>query len=123
MYIKSNDTVEVISGNGKGTRGKVLAINRDKGRLIVEGINRVYKHVRRSQKNPQGGRLNKEMPIDISNVLLLCPKCAKGVRVGARFLQDGSKERYCKKCTGALGQIAPASTKKTAAKKTEKTKA
>jgi large subunit ribosomal protein L24 len=116
MYIKSNDTVEVIAGNGKGTRGKVLAINRDKGRITVEGINRAYKHVRRSQKNPQGGRLNKEMPIDISNVLLFCNKCGKGVRVGARIAKDGSKERFCKKCESGLGQVAPARTKKTAAK-------
>lgn len=122
MFIKSNDTVEVIAGNGKGTRGKVLAIDREGGRITVEGINRAYKHVRRSQKNPQGGRLNKEMPIAISNVLLLCNKCGKGVRVGARFLQDGSKERFCKKCSTALGQIAPAKAKKPVAK-TEKTKA
>jgi large subunit ribosomal protein L24 len=59
MHIKTNDTVEVIAGDDKGQRGKVLAINRSEGRLVVEGVNRVYKHVRRSQKNPQGGRLSK----------------------------------------------------------------
>lgn len=108
MYIKSNDTVEVICGDDKGTRGKVLSINRDAGRLVVEGVARAYKHVRRSQKNPQGGRLSREQPIQISNVLLVCAKCGKGVRVGGRFLDDGSKERYCKSCNGSLGVISPA---------------
>jgi len=70
-------------------------------------MNRVYKHVRRSQRNPQGGRLSKEMPIQISNVLLVCGSCGKATRSGARFLADGSKERYCKKCGKTMGQIAP----------------
>ena len=107
MHIKTNDTVEVIAGDDKGQRGKVLSIDRRVGRLVVEGINRVYKHVRRSQKNPQGGRLSKEMPVQISNVLLLCTKCGKGTRSGARNAKDGSKERYCKKCGTALGTISP----------------
>jgi large subunit ribosomal protein L24 len=107
MHIKTNDTVEVIAGDDKGERGKVLTIDRREGRLIVEGVNRVYKHVRKSQKNPQGGRLSKEMPVRISNVLLLCNRCGKGVRTGARFAKDGSKERYCKKCGTALGTISP----------------
>lgn len=108
MHIKVNDNVVVIAGDDKDVRGKVLRLNRAGGKLVVEGVNRVYKHVRRSQKNPQGGRLSKEMPIPISNVLLVCDKCNKGVRTGARFLKDGSKERYCRKCGGALGPIAPA---------------
>jgi large subunit ribosomal protein L24 len=107
MHIKTNDTVEVITGDDKGQRGKVLAIYRERGRLIVEGVNRVYKHVRKSQKNPQGGRLSKEMPVQISNVLLLCTRCGKGVRTGARLAKDGSKERYCKKCGSAMGLISP----------------
>lgn len=111
MYIKSNDTVEVMSGDDKGQRGKVLSIDRRAGRLVVEGVNRVYKHVRRSQKNPQGGRLSKEMPVQISNVLLLCNRCNRGVRTGARLAKDGTKERYCKKCGAALGVITPAQKK------------
>jgi large subunit ribosomal protein L24 len=108
MHIKTKDTVEVIAGDDKGERGKVLSIDRRAGRVIVEGVNRVYKHVRRSQKNPQGGRLSKEMPVQISNVLLLCTRCGKGVRTGARRSEDGSKERYCKKCKLGLGTISPA---------------
>ena len=111
MHIKTNDTVEVLTGDDKGQRGKVLSIDRRVGRLVVEGVNRVYKHVRRSQKNPQGGRLSKEMPIHLSNVLLVCPKCASGVRTGSRLVKDGSKERFCKKCGAGLGEISPPKTK------------
>jgi large subunit ribosomal protein L24 len=107
MHIRTNDNVIVISGDDKGERGKVLSIDREKGRLVVEGVNRVYKHVRRSQKNPQGGRLSKEMPIQISNVLLFCNRCNRGVRTAARLAKDGRKERYCKKCGTSLGEIAP----------------
>src|SRR6476619_3989745 len=111
MHIKTNDTVEVITGDDKGQRGKVLTINRTRGRLVVEGVNRVYKHVRRSQKNPQGGRLSKEMPVQISNVLLVCNRCNKGVRTGSRKVGDGGKERFCKKCGTSLGEIAPSKKK------------
>jgi large subunit ribosomal protein L24 len=85
----------------------VLRVDHETGKLVVEGVNRVYKHVRRSQKNPQGGRLSKEMPIQAANVQLLCTKCNRGVRTGARFLADGSKERFCRKCGTSLGMIAP----------------
>lgn len=108
MHIKANDEVEVIAGDDKGVRGKVLRVDHETNKLIVEGVNRVYKHVRRSQKNPQGGRLSKEMPIPMSNALLVCTKCNRGVRTGARYANDGSKERFCRKCSSALGTIAPA---------------
>jgi large subunit ribosomal protein L24 len=108
MRIKKNDTVMIISGEDRGTRGKVLRVNRDGGKLVVEGVNRVYKHVRRSQKNPQGGRLSMEMPVSVSNVLLICGSCGAPARLGARYLADGSKERYCKKCGAGNGLIAPA---------------
>ena len=78
-----------------------------RGKLIVEGVNRVYKHVRRSQRNPQGGRLSKEMPIQISNVLWLCPACGKPSKTGARYADDGSKERYCKVCGKSGGSVSP----------------
>jgi large subunit ribosomal protein L24 len=108
MHIRINDTVEVQTGDDRGTRARVLKVDRAAGKLVVEGVNRVYKHVKRSQKNPQGGRLSKEMPIQISNVLLICPSCGKPTRSGARFGADGSKERYCKKCGSGMGQVAPA---------------
>ena len=70
---------------------------------MVEGINRVYKHVKPNRRNPQGGRLSKEMPIAVSNVLLFCPHCRRGVRIGRRYAADGRKERFCKKCGAGLG--------------------
>ena len=106
MNIRVNDTVEVQIGDDRGVRGKVLSVNFKTGKLIVEGVNRVYKHVRRSQRNPQGGRLSKEMPVQLSNVLLVCEACGKPTRTGVRYLDDGSKERWCKKC-GKGDQIAP----------------
>ena len=110
MHIRINDTVEVQTGDDAGTRARVLKVDRAAGKVIVEGVNRVYKHVKRSQRNPQGGRLSKEMPIQISNVLLVCPACGKAARTGARFGKDGSKERFCKKCGSGMGQVAPART-------------
>jgi large subunit ribosomal protein L24 len=107
MWIKQNDTVAIISGESRGTRGKVLRVDPRAGKLVVEGVNRVYKHVRRSQKNPQGGRLSMEMPMPMSNVALVCQSCKRATRVGARVLPDGSKERYCKKCGAGIGTIAP----------------
>lgn len=107
MRIKTNDIVEVISGDDRGVRGKVLSIDYDAGKVLVEGVNKVWKHVKRSQKNPQGGRLSMEMPIQISNVAPYCQSCGKGTRFGARYLADGSKERFCKKCGAAQGRISP----------------
>ena len=112
MYIRKDDQVEVIAGDDKGTStdrkiAKVLRVLPDRNKIVVEGVNRVYKHLRPSQKNPQGGRLSKEMPIDVSNVLLFCSKCNRGVRIGHRFTDDGQKQRYCKKCSLGLGNVGP----------------
>lgn len=107
MYFRIDDQVEVIAGADKGHRGKILKIDRKKQKVIVEGAARVWKHVRRSQKNPQGGRLNKEMPISASNVMLIDPSSGKPTRVGVRYLADGSKERFAKKSGASLGKIAP----------------
>jgi large subunit ribosomal protein L24 len=106
MHIRVDDVVEVITGEDK-LRGKVLRVLRGEGRIIVEGVNRAYRHIRRSQKNPQGGRLSKEMPIQISNVMLVCTACNQAARTGARLRDDGTKERFCKKCNAAIGVIAP----------------
>jgi large subunit ribosomal protein L24 len=85
----------------------VLRVVRSSDKLVVEGVNRVYRHVRRSQKNPQGGRLSVEMPVPQSNVKLLCQACGAAVRVGARILADGAKERFCKKCGAGNGLVSP----------------
>ena len=107
MHIRVDDTVLVIAGDDRGTRGRVLTVDHAAGKLVVEGVNRVKKHVRRSQRNPQGGRLSKEMPIQLSNVLLICQACGAATRTGARFLEDGAKVRFCKKCSAGIGQISP----------------
>ena len=112
MHIKANDTVEVICGDDSGNRGRVLRIDHKAGKVVVEGINRVFKHVRRSQRNPQGGRLSKEASLQLSNVLLVCTACNAATRTGARYLPDGSKERFCKKCGAGIGQIAPSKQKR-----------
>ena len=107
MHIRVDDMVVVIRGNDRGVRGKVLSVDREAGKVVVEGVNLVWKHVRRSQRNPQGGRLHMEMPVDVSNVALIDPQKDVPTRVGVRFLPDGSKERYSKKSGASLGQIAP----------------
>ena len=108
MLFRVNDEVIVTSGDEKGKRGKVLKVDRAAGKIVVEGLNKVLKHVRRSQKNPQGGRLSKEMPLDASNCMLVCPKTGQPTRIGVRYAADGSKERFAKKSGASLGQVAPA---------------
>ncbi len=105
MKLHVGDTVKVMTGRDKGVVGKILTIDRKKNRVVVEGANMVYKHVRPSQRNPQGGRLQKEMSLDISNVMVMCPKTNKPTRVGYRYASDGSKERYAKKSGVALDTI------------------
>jgi large subunit ribosomal protein L24 len=114
MLIRVGDEVVVISGRDRGQRGKVLKVDREGGRVTVEGLNRVYKHVRKSQRNPQGGRLSKEAAIEVSKVMLICPKTKERTRVGVRYLADGSKERYSKKSGVSMGIISPARTSRVA---------
>jgi large subunit ribosomal protein L24 len=107
MHVKKDDLVEVIAGDdaAPGRTHRVLRVLPEKNKVVVEGVNRVYKHVKPNRRNPQGGRLSKEMPIAASNVLLYCPSCRRGVRIGRRYAADGHKERYCKKCGAALGAL------------------
>jgi len=110
MNIRKDDIVEIITGDDAGTpksrvTARVLQVLPALNKVKVEGINLVYKHLKPSRRNPQGGRLSKEMPISVSNVLLFCPTCRRGVRVGRRYLPDGSKERFCKKCGIGLGKL------------------
>jgi large subunit ribosomal protein L24 len=79
--IRKDDMVEVIAGEHKGARGKVLRVDADHQRVVVEGVNMVYRHVRRSRKYPQGGRIQKEAPIHLSNVMPVDPRTGRGVRV------------------------------------------
>jgi large subunit ribosomal protein L24 len=92
-HIKKGDTVEVIAGDNKGSTGKVMKVIPSKKRVIVEGLNLAYKHVRPSQRNPQGGRIRIEQPIHISNVLPVNPKSSRGSRVKFEVAKDGSKKK------------------------------
>ncbi|MBX3417868.1 MAG: 50S ribosomal protein L24 [Pirellulaceae bacterium] len=105
MKIHKGDTVVVLRGRDAGVRGKVISVDQSSGRVLVEGVNKVYKHVRPSQRNPQGGRLHKEMPIDASKLMVVCPKTNKPTRVGYRYLEDGSKERFAKTSNTSLGVV------------------
>ena len=96
--IKLNDQVEVIAGKDKGLVGKVIKSFRNKDQVIVEKVNMIKRHTKPNTANQQGGIIDKEAPIDVSNVMLLCPKCSKATRVGAKVLDDGAKVRVCKKC-------------------------
>lgn len=110
MHIRKDDTVEVISGDDKGKRGRVLRTIPSENKLVVEGINRAYKHMRPNRRNQQGGRLSKEMPIDVSNCALIDPQTNKPTRVHVVVHEDGSKERIAK--SGAsLGRITSAKQK------------
>ncbi|MGE4632071.1 MAG: 50S ribosomal protein L24 [Planctomycetota bacterium] len=91
--LKSGDLVEVVSGAEKGKRGKVLRVNRPERRITVQGVNMVYKHLRKSQKHPQGGRIQLEAALHISNVLLVDPKSGKPTRVRMKVDGDGKKVR------------------------------
>ncbi len=108
MLIRKNDTVRVIAGDDAGTTARVLRVLRDQGKVVVEGVNKVYKHMKPNRRNPQGGRLSKEMPIDVSNVMLIDPSTNRPTRVGVRILPDGSKERFAKKSGVSLGRIGKA---------------
>jgi large subunit ribosomal protein L24 len=105
MLIRKGDMVRVITGDDAGSTARVLRVLTDKGKIVVEGVNKVYKHMKPSRRNPQGGRLSKEMPIDASNVMLIDPSTSRPTRVGVRILSDGSKERFAKRSGAALGKI------------------
>ncbi len=97
-YIKKNDLVMVTNGKEKGKSGRVLKVNPEKERVIIEKINFIKKHTRPQGQQKRGGILEKEAPLHISNVMLLCEKCNKSVRIGYRILEGGKKARFCRKC-------------------------
>ena len=103
-HIKSGDTVIIIAGADKGKTGRVLRVLTDKDRVVVEGINRVWKHVRPNQRNPQGGRIQKDAPIHLSNVMPIDPTSGRGTRIRTE-VRDGQKHRIAVKSGTDLGRI------------------
>jgi len=103
MNVQKDDNVMVIAGNALGKQGKVLKVFPAKNRIIIEGVNIVKRHSRPSQKNPQGGVVQKEGPVHASDVMVICPKCSKATRVGHTHVKDATsgrkkKMRVCKHC-------------------------
>jgi large subunit ribosomal protein L24 len=103
--VKTGDTVVVLAGDDKGKSGQVIHVDVAKNKVLVQGVNRVWKHLKPSRQHPQGGRIQKEMPINISNVLPLDPKTNKPTRVGFRIGQNGSKDRFAKQSNQVLGTV------------------
>jgi large subunit ribosomal protein L24 len=101
MHIRKDDLVVVIAGEDadKGRARRVIRVFPEKNKIVVEGVNLVYKHLKPSRRNPQGGRLSKEAAIDVSNVMLYCKSCNRGVRVGRGYdPNDGHKYLFCRRC-------------------------
>ncbi len=98
MHVKKNDTVYVTAGKERGKKGKIIKIFSGNERALVEGLNIVKRHTKPSQETQEGGILEKEAPLHLSNLLAACEKCAKGVRTRTKKLEDGRKVRCCTKC-------------------------
>lgn len=97
LHVKKDDTVMVITGKDKGKKGRVIAAYPRENRVLVEGVNMVKKHQKPNQQNPQGGILNQEAPIHVSNVMLIDPKSGQPTRIGYKVLDNGQKVRVAKK--------------------------
>ena len=97
-HVRRGDTVGVIAGRERGKRGKVLRVIPEKGRVLVEKVNMVKKHQRPTQKLRQGGIIEREGALALSNVLVVCPRCDKPSRLGVKILGDGRKVRTCRRC-------------------------
>ena len=103
VHVRKNDTVKVISGKAKGMTSRVLAVKPDDGTAIVEGVNFVKRATRPNPgRNIKGGFVEKEAPIHLSNLMVICPECKQPTRVARQIAEDGSKARVCKKCQATL---------------------
>ncbi len=98
LHVKKDDMVKVIAGKEKGKTGKVLRVFPAKRRVVVESLNMVKRHTRPTQLSPEGGIVEKEAALSVSNVMLVCASCGEAARTGIRTLEDDSRVRYCKKC-------------------------
>ncbi len=102
MKIRKNDTVLIIAGKDRGKKGKVRFAYPKNERVLVEGINMIKKHIRAMRQARQAGIIEREAPIDVTNVMLLCSKCNHPTRVGFRFLADSKKVRVCRVCNEVI---------------------
>ena len=104
-HVKKGDMVVILSGDDKGKVGQVMKVDLTAGKVLVQGMNRVYRHLKPSRQHPRGGRIQKEMAINLSKVLPVDPKTNQPTRVGFRVAADGSKERFARKSQVALGTV------------------
>ncbi|KAF0143435.1 MAG: large subunit ribosomal protein L24 [Nitrospirae bacterium] len=104
LGIKKGDTVLVTTGKEKGKKGRVLSVMLSKDKLIIEKVNIIKKHMKPSKKYSQGGIIEKEAPVHISNVMLVCPRCSKPARIANTAFDGGKKSRVCKKCKETIDQ-------------------
>lgn len=102
MKIRKGDKVQVLQGKDRGKQGEVTFAFPAKGKVIVDGLNVAKRHQKPTQAMQQGGIIDKEMPLPVSRVAIVCPSCHKPTRVGYRFDADGTKVRICRKCEGDL---------------------
>lgn len=102
LSVKKGDRVEVIAGKDKGKRGKVLRVIPAEERVVVEKVHMIKRHTKPTQKNPQGGIIEREAPIHVSNVMVVCPSCNQPTRVGRRVTEEGAKVRVCRRCGGEI---------------------
>ncbi len=105
LKLKKDDIVEVIAGREKGKKGKILALYPGDGRLTIEKLNMLKRHTKPSTQNKQGGIIEKEGRMAISNVQLVCDKCGKGVRIKRKKLEDGKRVRVCVKCGEVMDKV------------------
>jgi large subunit ribosomal protein L24 len=102
MKIKKGDRVRVLAGKDRGKEGEVMFALPDVGKVIVEGVNVAKRHQKATKATMQGGIIDKDMPVDVSNVAIICDACNEPTRVGYRFDTDGNKLRICRKCGADL---------------------
>ncbi len=102
VHVKTGDTVVVLSGREKGKKGKVIAVSPKEGKVIIEGVNMVSKHVKPRQVGQEGGIVKAEGAMYACKVQVVCPHCNKATRVGHKFFEDGQKQRVCRRCGETL---------------------
>jgi large subunit ribosomal protein L24 len=96
--LRKDDVVVAISGRSRGKQGKIIEMIRKDGRVLVEGLNMIKRHTKKSQLHPQGAIVEKEAALDACKLMLFCPTCQRGVRLGAKHTAEGKRVRYCRKC-------------------------
>ncbi|MGI6507061.1 MAG: 50S ribosomal protein L24 [Saccharofermentanales bacterium] len=105
IHVKRDDQVYVLTGKDAGKTGKIIAAFPATGRVIVEGVNIATRHVKPRSQHQQGGIIRQEMPIDASNVMLVCQKCKRPSKTGKKYLENGDKVRFCKACGETISVI------------------